>query len=91
MVWIILALNTRIRFSEGKFVGVDRLRVGDDPGDGAQAGGDARVSGGHEPWQRVGEHCRVELIGLPINIQVNAWKQSTQNWRLTIGMFIIKN
>ncbi len=53
---------------------VDLLAVGDDAGDGAEAAHDAGGLGVGEVGQAPAEQFRIELIGLPVHVEVGAGK-----------------
>ena len=57
---------------EGQLVAVDLLAAGHHPGDGAEAGGDARRMGVDEGRQGVFEHFGVELEGLAVGVHIGA-------------------
>ncbi len=70
MVGRVDRLDAGLGLAEGQLAGVDLLALGDDPGDGAQAGGDPGRAGAGEGRQLVLEHRLVELIGLAVHVQI---------------------
>ncbi len=65
-------LDAAVGLGEGELAVVDLAPLRHQPGDGAQPRGHPRGAGPRELRQGVGEHRRVQLIGLAVHIDVGA-------------------
>ena len=73
--------HPRLSLRKAQLAAVDRLAGGHDPGDGAEAGADARAGGVHPVRQGVGKHRRVQLPRLAVGVAVGAGKLRAQQRR----------
>src|SRR3546814_8081841 len=74
----VVAADALQPFLQAQLAAVDAGAVGYHPGDGAEAGGDARRRGVGVGRQPVPEHRRVELVGLPVRVDEGAREEGVQ-------------
>ena len=75
------ALDPHAGVVEGQPLAIDRLVLGDDAGQRAEAGGDARAGGVEAIRQRLDEHLRVEFPGLAVDVEIGAREMRAQQRR----------
>ena len=73
------------RLGEGQLADVDLLAVGDDAGDGPQAGGDPRSAAAGEGRQLILEHPLVQLVGRAIDIDEGPGEARLDDYRPGLG------
>ena len=69
---MIETLDTVSCFGEAQLLGVDLFSAGDDAGNRAETHADPRRARVDEIRQIVGEHRRVELVGLSVDVDISA-------------------
>src|SRR5262245_4193007 len=74
MIGLVIAVDARLRFLEGDFLGVDLLAVAHHARNRPETRCYARASAVDELRQRPIEHGRVELIRFPVGINESARK-----------------
>ena len=78
MIGPVQPLNPLLRLREAELFRVNFLTAGDDPSDRAETHTDPRRSRINKFRQGVGEHARIELVGLAVDVDVGAREAGRQ-------------
>ncbi len=78
MIGVIEALDPLSCLGETKLPRIDLLPAGDDAGNRPETHADARRAGIDKARKRVGEHIRIELVGLAVDIEISAREAGRQ-------------